>query len=351
MVQSILPEFNLETESLELIPYGSGLINTTWKINHGREEYILQRINHLVFKKPFEIAENIRKIADYLEQHSPGYLFVTPIRTRNKQELAFSATDGYFRLFHFVKGSHTTDVVGDASEAYHAARQFGRFTALLAGFDASQLHETIPDFHNLALRFRQFRESITNGNQERVTAARQAIDQIMAYSNLVDQYEKILHDPAFRTRVIHHDTKISNVLLDKDNKGLCVIDLDTVMPGYFISDVGDMMRTYLSPATEEETDLSKNEVRDEIFRAIVKGYLEEMGELLTAQEREAILYAGKFMIYMQALRFLTDHFNNDSYYGTRYPGHNYNRALNQLDLLDKLCAREPQLKQILEDIQ
>ena len=145
-------------------------------------------------------------------------------------------------------------------------------------------------------------------------------------------------------RVTHHDTKISNVLFGADDKALCVIDLDTIMPGYFISDVGDMMRTYLPTVSEEETDFSKIEVRDDVYKAIVQGYSNEMGEALSDEETKAFFYAGVFMIYMQALRFLTDHLNNDVYYGARYPNHNFVRAGNQIVLLQKLLEKRSSLE-------
>ena len=137
------------------------------------------------------------------------------------------------------------------------------------------------------------------------------------------------------------------MLFNSKNKGLCVIDLDTVMPGYFISDIGDMMRTYLSPAGEEETDFNKVQVREEYFEAIVNGYLSEMQDELSMVEKEYFIYAGKFMIYMQALRFLTDYLNNDIYYSAKYDLHNLNRTINQLTLLDKLVEKEERLKEIV----
>src|SRR5690606_24912784 len=141
-----------------------------------------------------------------------------------------------------------------------------------------------------------------------------------------------------RIRVTHHDTKISNVLFDKDGKGICVIDLDTVMPGYFISDVGDMIRTYVSPANEEERDFDKIRVRDDVMDALTEGYLEFMGDELTATEKKHTRYSGMFMTYMQALRFLTDYLNDDVYYGARYDGHNRVRAMNQVRLLSELAT-------------
>ncbi|RZK70536.1 MAG: aminoglycoside phosphotransferase family protein, partial [Pedobacter sp.] len=158
---------------------------------------------------------------------------------------------------------------------------------------------------------------------------------IEQYKDIETQYRKILANKEIPLRVVHHDTKISNVLFDDKDEGLCVIDLDTVMPGYYFSDVGDMMRTYLSETTEEETDISKIQIRPEILKAIYDGYMEEMSSVLTDQEKELFYYSGKFMIYMQALRFLTDYLNDDCYYHTTYPQHNLDRARNQLVLLQR----------------
>lgn len=348
MVKSILPEFLPASEDMQSEPFGSGLINTTWRVYNNESEYILQRINSAVFQQPHFIAENVRKIADYLQQHFPGYQMVVPVKTRSNEELANIPGEGYFRLVPFVKGSHTLNVVNTPDEAYEAARQFGKFTALLSGMDARQLHNTIPDFHNLRLRYEQFRQSLQSGNQERIRAAAEGVAYIESQVSIVEEYDAICRNPEFKIRVMHHDTKINNVLLDSNKKGICVIDLDTVMPGYFISDAGDMLRTYLSPASEEETDLSKNRIREDIFAAIVRGYMEEMKSVLTKAEKQAFVYSGKFMIYMQAIRFLADHFNNDKYYGAKYEGHNYNRALNQVDLLQKLIADEKRLLDILQ---
>ena len=260
--------------------------------------------------------------------------------------MVFDKNEGYFRMFPFIRHSHTIDTVNNASQAYEAAREFGLFTRLLAGFPVEKLKTTIPDFHNLTLRYEQFNHALSHGNASRIDEAGNSIEFIRAHDNIVGQFGKITDNPNFKTRVTHHDTKISNVLFDKDDKGLCVIDLDTVMPGYFISDVGDMMRTYLSPVSEEEKDFTKIEVRSEFFSAIVMGYSSEMKDELTGDEKQCFVYAGKFMIYMQAIRFITDHINNDVYYGSRYPGHNLIRGKNQLVLLEKLLEKEPLLNKI-----
>lgn len=322
-------------------PFGSGLINRTWKVIAGGEQYILQRINDAVFKEPENIAHNIRVIAGYLKANHPEYFFVAPLAALSGADTV--QKEGWFRLFPFVAGTHAKQVVASPGEAYEAARQFGRFTKLLAGFDVHALKTTIPQFHDLSLRYRQFEEALQTGSQERRNSCREELRIVQEKNDIAKEYERIVSGSSIRLRVTHHDTKISNVLFDAQGRGLCVIDLDTVMPGYFISDLGDMMRTYLSPVSEEETDLSKIEVRPEFYKAVVEGYFSEMMEELNRFEKEHVFYAGEFMIYMQALRFLTDHLNNDRYYGAQYPGHNLARARNQLVLLERLQHQKQQL--------
>jgi thiamine kinase-like enzyme len=197
------------------------------------------------------------------------------------------------------------------------------------------------------LRYAQFETAIKEGNKERIKQSAIIISFLKNQYEIVSISEQISNNPGFKKRVTHHDSKISNVLFDKNNRGLCVIDLDTVMPGYFISDFGDMMRTYLSPVSEEEKDLTKIEIRDEYFKAIADGYLSEMENELSAVEKKYLVYAGKFMIYMQALRFLTDHLNNDVYYGAKYDGHNFVRANSQATLLKKIIEKEKLLEELV----
>jgi Ser/Thr protein kinase RdoA (MazF antagonist) len=336
----ILDGFGLINYSVT--PFGNGLINTTWLVETPAEKFILQKINKNIFKSPEDIAFNIRLINDHLLQHHPGYLFTTPLKNKEKNDLE-KTDEGYFRLFSFVKNSHTINVVQTPHQAYEAAKQFGRFTKVLSGLNPSQLKITLPHFHDLSLRYRQFEATLQNGNRERINQSGEIIEFINEQKNIVQTFDEIKSNTDFKIRVTHHDTKISNVLFDENNKGICVIDLDTVMPGYFISDVGDMMRTYLSPAGEEEKDLSKIEIRKDFYKALVNGYLSEMEDELSVTERKYFLYAGKFMIYMQALRFITDYINNDIYYGAKYEEHNFVRAGNQVMLLKKLLEKEDEL--------
>jgi Ser/Thr protein kinase RdoA (MazF antagonist) len=348
MLEQILQEYGLDFPKLEITPFGSGLINNTWKVNRQDADlsYILQRINHNVFKKPEDIANNVRLIGSYLAKHHPNYFFVRNIFTHKGNDLLFVEGQGYFRLVPFVQKSHTVDVVQNAGQAFEAAKQFGRFTYLLNDFPVAQLKVTIPDFHNLSLRYTQFLAALHTGNPDRIAACAGEIAWLKKQSYIVDRFNAMKLNPDFKLRVTHHDTKISNVLFDDNDKGVCVIDLDTVMPGYFISDVGDMMRTCLSPVSEEEKDFSKIHIREPYYKAIVEGYTEGMEGKLSDAEKHSFFDAGCYLIYMQALRFLADHINNDVYYGAKYEGHNFVRACNQITLLERMLEKETELRVI-----
>ncbi|MGN6495263.1 MAG: phosphotransferase enzyme family protein [Agriterribacter sp.] len=348
MLQQVLEVYGLNMAELDVETFGSGLINNTWKINRQNSDaaYILQRINHHVFKSPENIASNIRLIGSYLAEKYPGYLFVRTMNTHSGTDIHFVEGEGYFRLVPFVKDSHTVDVVQNPQQAYEAAKQFGRFTFLLKDFPVEKLKVTIPDFHNLTLRYEQFLLAAANGNATRIKETEAEIEWLKAQDYIVKRFDAMKQNPDFKLRVTHHDTKISNVLFDSNDRGLCVIDLDTVMPGYFISDAGDMMRTCLSPVSEEEKDFSKIEVRNDYYKAIVEGYTSGMENELSAAEKSHFFDAGCYLVYMQALRFLADYLNNDAYYGSKYPGHNYVRACNQIVLLRRMLEKENILRNI-----
>ena len=345
MLQLVFNAFGISENINNAIPFGNGLINRTWKINRGGKAFILQQINNNVFKDPEAIAYNINITGNYLRKNFPSYLFVMPVTSVNNGDIFFDENAGYYRLLPFIENSHTIDVVQDPQMAYEAAKEFGKFTRLLSGFDANLLKITLPDFHNLSFRYKQFEEALSHGNTARIKNSRTWIDAVSDNKYILDEFEKIKTNPQFKIRATHHDTKISNVLFDENDEGLCVIDLDTLMPGYFISDLGDMLRTYLSPVSEEENDFSKIEIRNEYFSGIVKGYLGQLQDELTQEEKEHFIYAGKFMIYMQGLRFLADYINNDVYYGAKYEDHNLVRAGNQFTLLQKLTEKEDELQQ------
>jgi Ser/Thr protein kinase RdoA (MazF antagonist) len=334
-LQSVLVQYGITAASATKI--SGGLINSTWKVTDGEAAYILQQINTHVFSDPYLIAANTQVLQAHLKAIGSGYPLVAEIPTTSG-ELIVQDRGSHFRLLPFVRNSNTISVVETPQQAYQAAYQFGLFTKSFEHFDARKLHITIPRFHDLTLRFNQFCEAANDEDKVKSKKCATEIRALKELSGLVDEYEAFGRNRAVKLRVAHHDTKISNVLFDQTGKSICVIDLDTVMPGYFTSDVGDMMRTYVSPAGEEETDFSKIEVRGDFREAIIDGYLATMGDVLSKEERSAFDRSGIWLTYMQALRFLTDYLNGDIYYVTQYPAHNLVRAQNQLTLLQKLIS-------------
>jgi Ser/Thr protein kinase RdoA (MazF antagonist) len=350
MLQNILKAFGLHADDYDIKPFGSGLINHTWKLYSPNQQYILQCINNNVFKTPQDIADNLVKLESYLHNTAPGYLFTAPLPTIDGQYLV-ADEDKYYRLSLFIQNSHTVNFITHSKQAYQAAKQFGKFTQLLKAFDTTKLKYTLSDFHNLSLRIQQFKTALANADTAKLNKADDAIKQVEANIGIAHMYEQLVNEQHIPLRVIHHDTKINNVLFNDDNAGLCVIDLDTVMPGYYISDVGDMMRTYLSAANEEEQDFSKIQIRDDYFLAIYDGYMQEMGNVLTPYEKNLFIYSGKFMIYMQGIRFLTDFLNGDIYYHTDYIEHNLKRAQNQFILLDRYIQSEDKFLEIINQLE
>ncbi len=343
-IPEIIYEFGLDPLKFSAQSFGSGLIHRTYIVRENEiPSYILQQVNHLVFTKPEDISHNLHIMGNFMKMYGPDYPFTFPVSSTEGSD--YVIRDGqYFRMFRFIPGTHTIDTCLYPEQAYEAAFQFGRFTAVLKDLRTDMLRYTIPGFHDLPFRYSEFISATVKGSRERLQDSRETAQWLSSQSEIVEQFTKFTRENLLLKRVTHHDTKISNVLLDENNKGVCVIDLDTVMPGYFISDVGDMIRTYVSPANEEETGLENIIIRKDFLEAIYSGYMENMGGLLTEHEKSCFIYAGKFMIYMQALRFYTDHLNEDRYYGAKYEGHNLNRARNQVRLLQELVKIEKDLK-------
>lgn len=348
----VLEGFNLDYQAYRIDRHGSGLINNTFRLTHlpgtAGQDYILQRINTHVFRNPHVLVRNHRLAADYLAKEYPGYFFLAPVAARDGQDLL--EWDGeYWRMLPFVANTHTVNEAEDPKEAYEAARQFGRLARYLEAIPLGAFQPSIPNFHNLTLRYSDFQGAVNSAGETRLEQAQDLIDSFERYSRIAIRYEELKTDPNFPDRLMHHDTKINNVLLDNQtSEGVCVVDLDTLMPGKLISDLGDMVRTYVSPVSEEETDFSRIEIREPYYEALMKGYLGELKNSLTPTEKEVLFYAGQFMIYMQGIRFLTDYLNGDIYYPIQYPLHNFNRARNQLTLLERLNEKEDKLRAIID---
>lgn len=341
----LLDAYGLNADECSLGPLGNGLINHTWLLISPDEEYVLQKINTRVFTNPQAIDNNLKAMHQHISLYAPEYKLILPIATRSGETMPMYEGH-YFRLMPFAHGAKSYDVVSTPEIAFEAAKAFADFARVFTHLPPEKMQTTLPDFHNLDLRYRQFTDAISHAIPERLAQAKALENWAKEKCFIVDEYRRLLMSDQFPKRIMHHDTKISNVLFNADNCNMGVIDLDTVMPGYFISDVGDMMRTYLPPVSEEEGDFANIAVREEIFSAIVAGYKGSMGDMLSGVEKELFYYAGLFMVYMQAIRFLTDYITGDTYYGCQYPDHNLVRAGNQFYLLQCIMEKQQLLKEL-----
>lgn len=333
MREKILAAFGIDPKIFSVEPIGSGYINLTYKVS-GPSVYILQRINKNIFKQPDVIAKNLRIADDHLKKFHPDYLFPSPLRTADNKEMAYDAEGFPWRIFPYIKNSTTIDSVRTAEEAFSAASEFARLTRYLEGVDVNAFGATLERFHDLAWRYEQFETALANSPADRKKEAAEAITDCLHFKYLVDEYNDLVSGKSMKLRIMHNDTKINNILFDATTrKAICVIDIDTLMPGYFIYDVGDMIRTFVSPASEEEKDLDKIIFRKEIYDALVRGYRSQMDDMLTESELKLFHFAGMMMTYIMALRILADFLNGDVYYRITYRDQNLVRARNQLRLL------------------
>jgi thiamine kinase-like enzyme len=337
-ILTILQRYGISVSPKSIERIGSGYIHFTYMIN-GIHSYILQRINKNVFKDPEIIATNIDLAARYLRSHFPEFLFMTPEKTKEGNSLVY-ASDGFpWRLFPYIENSITIDKVTSNEQAYSAAVEFARLSKNLDGIDVSQFKPTIDRFHDLSWRYEQFQHALAHCSAERKIAATHLIDLAHHFHFLVNEYNDLTQNGQLKLRITHNDTKINNILFDqRTGRALCAIDLDTLMPGYFIYDLGDMIRTFVSPVDEDEQDTSKILVRKEIYDAVVNGYLSQMGSILNDREKSTVHFSGLMMTYIMALRFLADFLNGNVYYQVRYEDHNLIRAANQFALLQQLEA-------------
>lgn len=342
-MRAILQAFGLNAPDFIVDRIGTGHIHQTFKLT-GKECFVLQRVNINVFKQPDIIASNLRIAADYLKNNFPRYPFLSSILSIHGADMVYDEEGFPWRLFHYLENTITIDKVETEEEAFSAASEFAKLTCCLDQIDVSAFKESIPHFHDLNLRYRQFEAALSKATKERTENAKPWIEASKQFHHLTEIYYSLIHEGSLRLRVTHNDTKINNVLFDTTTrKAVSVIDLDTLMPGYFIYDLGDMVRTYVSPVTEEEKDYSKIIFRKEFYDALLGGYLSQMEGVMSVTEKSAIPFAGKMMTYIMALRFLTDYLNEDTYYHTEYPGQNLVRAGNQLTLLKVLDEALPQV--------
>ncbi|MCK5135945.1 MAG: aminoglycoside phosphotransferase family protein [Bacteroidales bacterium] len=323
-------------------PHGGGHINDSYHLVNNQEnesDYLLQKINHYVFKDVDLLMNNISMvtyhITDHLKKDNQKDLnrrSLTIVPTTDGA-LYFKDPDGnYWRIFNFIKDHVVFEATSDPELAYEGARMFGSFTNMLSGINPSDLGDTIPKFHSIKWRFSNLKESIAEDAVDRVKLVRDEIRYVETSIGLMSKIQELGEKGSIPLRVTHNDTKINNVLFDRDHKGLCVIDLDTVMPGYVHYDFGDGIRTFTNTGEEDDEDLNNISMDLDLYRAFASGFLESTREILNKTEIETLVYAGLLFPYIMGVRFLTDYIAGDVYYKTKHKEHNLVRAKAQLKL-------------------
>jgi hypothetical protein len=351
-LRSIAREFHLHGEFRSGEPYGSGHINDTYSVVFDQGgapmRYILQRINHNVFKNPVALMDNVARVTAHLGAKLAGQedfsrRMLTLIGTRDGRSWHVDAEGNHWRAYIFIEKARTFDAVESPEQACEAAKAFGEFQSLLADLPSPRLHDTIPDFHHTPKRFERLEQAIERDVVGRAAQARAEIEFALAHKPITT----VLVNANLPERVTHNDTKINNVMLDDaSGKGICVIDLDTVMPGLALYDFGDMVRTTTSPAREDERDLSKVQMRMHMFESLVKGYLSSAGGFLTAAEKDLLAFSGKIITFENGIRFLTDFLEGDTYFKTHREGHNLDRCRTQFRLVECIEQQEEAMTQV-----
>lgn len=349
-LMAILKQFAIDEDMVSAVPFGNGHINDTLKVTNSKGEikYILQRINHHIFTNVdmlqnniFTVTSHIRKKLVARGEQDVDRKVLTFIPAKDGKLYHFDG-DSYWRVCLFIPRSKSFEEV-TPQLSYEAGKAFGDFQTMLSDLPADALGETIPNFHNMEFRLKQFRDAVEANAAGRLEEVKDLVAEIEKRAKDMCIQEELYREGKLKKRTNHCDTKVNNIMFDEEGKVLCVIDLDTVMPGFVLSDIGDFIRTGANTGAEDDENLDNVEVNLDIFEAYTRGYMETAKAFLTPQEIKLLPYGGRLLTYMQTVRFLTDYINGDTYYKIHSPKHNLIRTKAQFKLLLSLEAHAPEM--------
>jgi thiamine kinase-like enzyme len=360
-LKSIVKHFCISGELTEIKPLPRGHINDTYVLTTEKNKkvvrYILQRINHAVFKDPPSVMENIIRVTEHIisrmQKIDPDLASrqLTVIGTVDNTSFHKDVQGNFWRVYNYIENAVSYDTIESAEVAYEAARMFGWFQNMLIDLPGPTLHESICDFHNTPKRFKTFQRVLKEDSHNRAKNAKSEIQFVIDNASICDVLLKLAGEGKIPVRITHNDTKVNNVMLDnKTNKGVCVIDLDTVMPGLSIYDFGDMIRTGAACADEDERDLSKVAMNPDMFDVFIRGFAEQSSQFLTTAEKEHLAFAAKLITFEQLIRFLTDYLAGDIYYKVHRKDHNLDRTRTQMKLVQSMIAQEEAMNKIVENV-
>ncbi|MBE6933796.1 MAG: aminoglycoside phosphotransferase family protein [Ruminococcaceae bacterium] len=350
-IQQITKAFRLNGVPTNWVEFGHGHINSTFKVTTDTgAEYILQKINKYVFRNPIRLMSNVSAVTDYLRTKVDDCRMAMHFIPTVRGLYYYRDSEGEFwRMYDFMRG-FCLDAPESDEDFYQSGLAFGRFQELLSEFPADTLYETIPEFHNTIDRYKQFKNSVSIDPCGRAAGVQEEINFVLSHEEVGSTLQKMRVSGQLPLRVTHNDTKLNNVLLDRDTrKSLCVLDLDTVMPGLSVYDFGDSIRFGAATAAEDEQDLSKMSMDLHMFEVYTKGFL-EAATALTEKEVEMLPMGALVMTLEVGLRFLKDYLDGDLYFKTAYPEHNLVRARTQLKLVADMEAKMDEMNRIVAEV-
>jgi hypothetical protein len=361
-LQDISKKFQIYGEILHAETLKIGHINETYSATYSqggtRVRYIHQKINKNVFKNPSAVMDNVMRVTNHIRkkleaQNARDYtrrsLIVIP--TRDDKPFYLNGDDGVWRTFLFIEGVETFEAVQSPDQAFQAGRAFGEFQRLLVDLPGGRLFETIPDFHNTKKRFTAFQEAVKKDHYNRAKEAQPEIDFALKHEPIVDVILNAMAKGKIPERITHNDTKFNNVMMDVlTGEAMCIVDLDTVMPGCALYDFGDMVRTTTSPTLEDEPDLSKVKMQMPMFKKMAQGYWSGAGQFLTKTEKSHIAFSGKLISFEIGLRFLTDYLSGDTYFRIHRPTHNLDRCRTQFKLVESIERQEEAMQKFVDKL-
>lgn len=358
-MDEVLERFEFQGTVISWEPYGSGHINDTFLVvsDDGKKEhnFILQRMNHYIFKDPAGLMNNITGVTSHLREKilkaggDPLRETLNVVRTKEGKAFYKDSIGSFWRVFLFIDGAVTFDTVENPRDFYESGKAFGRFQGLLSDYPVGKLKDTIPDFHNTPVRYRTFLNAVSDDACKRAGSVREEIDFIVQREGEYTKAEDMLLKGELPLRVTHNDTKLNNIMIDiKTRKAICVIDLDTIMPGLSIHDFGDAIRFGANTAREDEKDLSKVSLSLPLFELYTKGFLEGCEGRLTKEEAGMLALGAKLMTMECGIRFLTDYLQGDLYFKIHRENHNLDRARTQLRLAGDMEQKWAEMEAIVE---
>jgi len=358
-IKHIVDQFKIEGTFDNAKVFGDGLINTTYRVETKEDDapnYLLQIINHNIFRNVPELTKNIKRVTDHIRSKLakvPGVdlkrQVMTPIDTFDGKGFVHDDEGRYWRMFLFIEGARSYNQLSNEKQAFTGGKAFGQFQKMLADLPGEPLYPVLPDFHNTEMRINNFIKKVEADPAGRLKEVREEVDFLMARS---EEYKKIVQmgrEGVIPERIVHQDTKFNNVLLDENDDILCVIDLDTVMPGYVCYDIGDAIRNGANTGLEDDKNLDNVNINMNLYRGFIKGYLSEAKEFLTPAEIDTLAFGAKLLTYEQAVRFLDDFIDGDNYYRIEYPEHNLVRTQAQIKLLKSMEEQYDEMEAIVKE--